>query len=284
MTFEAAARRAARVAAALLGWRPDNPTRFAHDAARPLVADVLLIDEVSMVDATMMARLLEATPPGCRLLLLGDREQLPSVEAGAVLADLGAGLGGAKRVSGAFADQLAGLAGLDLRAAADPSVVVVEGELPALHDATVQLTVSQRFGAQSGIGRFARAAIAGAVDEALGLLRAGVPGSLAGRSLEASLDEDTLQIIIHGVETPEGRRGGYAHPLRTWSRWRKGGEGGRKRPKREWASAPRGRRRQRKGARKSRVPPFKVCRLTAGAGGDALELRRGFFGPCRVRS
>jgi len=202
----------------LLGWRPDNPTRFAHDAARPLVADVLLIDEVSMVDATMMARLLEATPPGCRLLLLGDREQLPSVEAGAVLADLGAGLGGAKRVSGAFADQLAGLAGLDLRAAADPSVVVVEGELPALHDATVQLTISQRFGAQSGIGRFARAAIAGAVDEALGLLRAGVPGSLAGRSLEAGLDEDTLQIIIHGVETPEGRRGGYAAYLeRLWA-------------------------------------------------------------------
>lgn len=202
----------------LLGWRPDNPTRFAHDAARPLVADLLLIDEVSMVDATMMARLLDATPPGCRLLLLGDREQLPSVEAGAVLADLGAGLVGAKRVSGAFADQLAALAGLDLRAAADPSVVVVEGPLPALHDATVQLTVSQRFGADSGIGRFARAAIAGAVDEALGLLRAGVPGSLEGRPLEGGLDEDALQLIIDGVPTPKGPHGGYAAYLdRLWA-------------------------------------------------------------------
>jgi exodeoxyribonuclease V alpha subunit len=61
---------------------------FTHGADQPLRADVVIVDEVSMVDVAMMARLLEATPPGCRLILLGDKDQLPSVEAGAVLADL----------------------------------------------------------------------------------------------------------------------------------------------------------------------------------------------------
>ncbi|MFT5131499.1 MAG: exodeoxyribonuclease V alpha subunit [Rhodothermales bacterium] len=61
---------------------------FTHSADQPLRADVVIIDEVSMVDVAMMARLLEATPPDCRLILLGDKDQLPSVDAGAVLADL----------------------------------------------------------------------------------------------------------------------------------------------------------------------------------------------------
>jgi len=55
---------------------------------RPLTASFILIDEASMVDAVLMARLLENTPDSCRLVLMGDRNQLPSVEAGAVLSDL----------------------------------------------------------------------------------------------------------------------------------------------------------------------------------------------------
>ena len=72
----------------LLGWRPDSATRFRHDADNRLPYDVVVVDETSMVSLTMMARLLEAVRPDARLLLVGDPDQLTSVDAGAVLADL----------------------------------------------------------------------------------------------------------------------------------------------------------------------------------------------------
>jgi exodeoxyribonuclease V alpha subunit len=76
----------------LLGWRPDSRTRFRHDRGNRLPHDVVVVDETSMVSLTMMARLLEAVRPDARLVLVGDPDQLASVEAGAVLADLVAGL------------------------------------------------------------------------------------------------------------------------------------------------------------------------------------------------
>ncbi|GAA1517902.1 exodeoxyribonuclease V subunit alpha [Nocardioides humi] len=75
----------------LLGWRPDNATRFRHDRANRLKYDLVVVDEASMVDLTMMARLLEAVRPDSRLVLVGDPRQLTSVDAGAVLSDLVAG-------------------------------------------------------------------------------------------------------------------------------------------------------------------------------------------------
>ena len=75
----------------LLGWRPDNSTRFRHHRSNPLPYDVVVVDEVSMVSLTQMTRLLEAVRPTTRLVLVGDPDQLASVEAGAVLADLVAG-------------------------------------------------------------------------------------------------------------------------------------------------------------------------------------------------
>jgi exodeoxyribonuclease V alpha subunit len=77
----------------LLGWRPDSRSRFRHDRRNRLGYDVIVVDESSMVPLTMMARLLEAIRPDTRLVLVGDPDQLTSVEAGAVLADLVAGLG-----------------------------------------------------------------------------------------------------------------------------------------------------------------------------------------------
>ena len=72
----------------LLGWRPDNATRFKHDRGNRLKHDVVVVDESSMVELTMMARLLEALRPDSRLILVGDPQQLTSVGAGAVLGDL----------------------------------------------------------------------------------------------------------------------------------------------------------------------------------------------------
>lgn len=77
----------------LLGSRPDTSSRFRHHRGNRLPHDVIVVDETSMVSLTMMARLLEAVRPDTRLLLVGDPDQLASVEAGAVLADLVDGLG-----------------------------------------------------------------------------------------------------------------------------------------------------------------------------------------------
>jgi exodeoxyribonuclease V alpha subunit len=75
----------------LLGRRPDTGTRFRHHRGNRLAADVIVVDETSMVSLTMMARLLEAVRPDTRLVLVGDPDQLSSVEAGAVLGDLVSG-------------------------------------------------------------------------------------------------------------------------------------------------------------------------------------------------
>ncbi len=72
----------------LLGWRPGARSRFRHDATNRLPFEVVVVDESSMVSLTMMARLLEALRPTTRLVLVGDPDQLASVEAGAVLGDL----------------------------------------------------------------------------------------------------------------------------------------------------------------------------------------------------
>lgn len=77
----------ARTIHQLLGYRPAT-NAFRHCAANPLPAEVLIVDEVSMVDALLMGRLLDAVGAETRVVFLGDKDQLPSVEAGAVLADL----------------------------------------------------------------------------------------------------------------------------------------------------------------------------------------------------
>lgn len=132
----------ARTLHSLLGiYRHSPKARF--DAHRPLPLDVLIVDEASMVDLPMMARLLDALPDGGRLVLLGDRDQLASVEAGGVLAELcrsGAdsvyGAGGADAGDGGTGENaVAPVATLrtnhrSIRAIHDLAMAVNAGELP----------------------------------------------------------------------------------------------------------------------------------------------------------
>jgi len=71
----------------LLGARPPSPY-FHHNAQQPLTYDLVVVDEASMVDLALMSKLVDALKPNARLILLGDKDQLASVESGAVLADL----------------------------------------------------------------------------------------------------------------------------------------------------------------------------------------------------
>ncbi len=71
----------------LLGAQPGSQ-RLRHHAGNPLHLDVLVVDEASMIDLPMMSRLIDSLPPHGRVIFLGDRDQLASVEAGAVLGDI----------------------------------------------------------------------------------------------------------------------------------------------------------------------------------------------------
>ncbi|MDI4638698.1 MULTISPECIES: exodeoxyribonuclease V subunit alpha [Halomonadaceae] len=133
----------------LLGSRPDT-RRFRHDRHNPLPLDVLVVDEASMVDVGMMAAMLEALPPRARLVLLGDKDQLASVEAGSVLGDLCARAEGG-HYTPATAEWLAEATGQPL-----PSDTLDADGQP-LDQAIAMLRVSHRFTADSGIGQLAAA-------------------------------------------------------------------------------------------------------------------------------
>jgi exodeoxyribonuclease V alpha subunit len=162
----------------LLGARP-NSVHFRHDRSNPLAVDVLVVDEASMVDLALMARLVDALPPRARLILLGDKSQLASVEAGSVLGDICAGAGG---VSKPFARQLLQLTG--------ERVPTVESAGP-LADAVIYLHESRRFRGDGGIGRLAVLINAGQAEEALALLRRQDPQldwqPIGGKALAAAL-------------------------------------------------------------------------------------------------
>lgn len=129
----------------LLGSRPDT-RHFRHHRDNPLALDVLVVDEASMIDLEMMASLLDALPPQARLILLGDKDQLASVEAGAVLGDLcrDAEEGWYSAETRAWLQRVSGETWQGLR----------EGSSQAhpLAQQTVMLRHSRRFGASSGSG------------------------------------------------------------------------------------------------------------------------------------
>ena len=134
-----------------LGWQPRTPTRFRHSRVDPLPADVVIVDEASMVDLALMTKLLDAVPQGARLILLGDKDQLASVEAGAILGDLCHRHDGA--FSRAFADTARDLVPFDLQPA--------DRSESGIWDCIVELDRSWRFEKSPGIGALARSVNAG---------------------------------------------------------------------------------------------------------------------------
>jgi exodeoxyribonuclease V alpha subunit len=152
----------------LLGWRPGSSTRFRHDERNPLPHDVVVLDESSMVSLTMMARLLAALRPTTRLLLVGDPDQLTSVEAGAVLADIAA-----RPSTRPLDPALAALLEHDLDADAGSETALSATERSLLTSGVVRLSRGRRFG--GAIADLAVAVRNGDADRAVALLRAGGP-------------------------------------------------------------------------------------------------------------
>ncbi len=200
----------------LLGWQPSSPSRFEHNQAHPLRHDLVIIDECSMIDLAMMAKLLDAIGPQTRLVLLGDPHQLASVEAGTVLADIcGHVPAGLPCASPALVQALEENTGLDL---GEDLLSVPE---LGLQDSIVRFNKNYRFSLQSPIGRFATACLSVPID---------VPGALA--LIETNPDPSAGEPLTRrdhtegALSTPalDGITGRYAPMLEALSRGPEGAD------------------------------------------------------------
>jgi exodeoxyribonuclease V alpha subunit len=181
----------------LLRLRPDS-TRPGHDADNPLPADLVVVDEASMVDLPLMAKLADALPGTAQLILLGDRYQLASVESGAVLADLCSAAG-----VNAFSAELQQAAGPLLPQHEAP------GNPTPLGDHVVTLRTSHRFRADRPIGRLAAAINRGDADAAMAVLAEADPELTSHDNTEGETVTARVEALadaysaIHEAATPE---------------------------------------------------------------------------------
>jgi len=189
----------------LLGYQMSHPSRFKHDHESPLPHDVVVVDETSMVDMAMMAKLIDAVAPRKQLILLGDQHQLASVEAGTVLADICGPTGvGEVRTSRAFAGDLATHAGLDV---AD-QLALQPARGP--YDSFVQFNRNYRFHASSRVGQFAASCLERPFDvgRATAILTSGGGDSdvrlVEQRSERPALPDSLDRLILEHLAGPGG--------------------------------------------------------------------------------
>jgi exodeoxyribonuclease V alpha subunit len=177
----------------LLGTIPGSPY-FRHNTENPLPVDVVVVDEVSMVDLALMSKLAQSVPSHARLILLGDKDQLASVEAGAVLGEI-CDTGRFHGFSEGLCERYQALTGdrIDIRAEG--------GKGPKLQDCVVQLKKSYRFGSDSGIGAVSRAINRGDGNLALNLMR-GQYHDIRWKSLPAPnvLSRELRTLVLRGYK------------------------------------------------------------------------------------
>ncbi|WP_038183361.1 exodeoxyribonuclease V subunit alpha [Vibrio rhizosphaerae] len=178
----------------LLGAIP-NSAEFRHHQHNPLHVDLLVVDEASMIDLPMMYKLLTALPDHARLVLLGDKDQLASVEAGAVLGDICAFQ--TQGYSRSQMMQLSRLTGYQF----EPQNP--HQEVPALADSLCLLQKSYRFHARSGIGQLAKAVNSGDVSQLMQVTQHNYT-DVQIHALDSDSYQQMLQILVAE----------YAHYLR----------------------------------------------------------------------
>lgn len=191
----------------LLGMRPQsvNPR---HDASRPLDLDVLVVDECSMLDLPLMAKLLRALKPDCRLILLGDPDQLPAVENGAVLATLAA-CNPDNRFSASSANWIGAASSTRIETRSDPDV---------LGERVVRLERPRRFGGDSGIARLVRAIRIG--DESSVFETLGSSGDITWNEQAFRFDQSDVRAAMRTAWQPLKDAGSPSLALQALGRYR----------------------------------------------------------------
>lgn len=172
----------------LLGSRPDT-RHFLHDAKNPLHVDLLVVDEASMIDLEMMAAVLSALPAKARLILIGDKDQLASVEAGSVLGDLCRNAG--KEVyQPATIEWIKSHTGYELEKFA--------GAGTDLDQHIALLRKSYRFGKTSGIGTLARAVNSGDPDRVAAVWDQNF-SDIARLAISSTDDQRFARLVLNGA-------------------------------------------------------------------------------------
>jgi exodeoxyribonuclease V alpha subunit len=173
----------------------DSPY-FHYNLDNPLIADVVVVDEASMVDLALMAKLLQAIPLNARLILIGDKDQLASVEAGSVLGDI-CDRDVMHGFSGPFIERLTGLTGENVAEVVQPA-----GPASRLQDSIVVLRKSYRFDAGSGIGALSHAVNRGSADTAFALLNDAGEKSINWQETQAAegVFETLSRQIVEGYQ------------------------------------------------------------------------------------
>lgn len=173
-----------------LGYLPAEG-RLRHHAAFPWAVDVVIVDEASMVDLALMHHLLEAVGPTARLGLVGDREQLGSVEAGAGFGEL-CGPEAKNAYSPELCRQAKELFGDSLPVSSEPR--------PPLADSVVHLAEPHRFRARRGLELLAEAVRRGDAEAVLGELESGARPelSLLVPEPEAAVPAELLSLLVEG--------------------------------------------------------------------------------------
>jgi exodeoxyribonuclease V alpha subunit len=173
----------------LLGRRAGRSS-FIRDEEELLPFDAVIVDEASMVSLHLLFNLVRSLPGEARLILLGDRDQLASVEAGAVLGDI-CGAERGRLYSRSFGKMIADASGQTV-----PLLPGEEGR-SAVGDCIVELTQNYRFAAESGIGGLSRVIRDGSPDEALSILQGRHGGDLGFRAVPKPRDlSRTLDEIV----------------------------------------------------------------------------------------
>jgi len=195
----------------LLGVTPRGDG-FRHHAGNRLPIDVLIVDEASMLDLALAAQLLEAVPDEARIVLLGDKDQLAAVEAGAVFAEVSAdpSLDEATRAG------VAALCGVD------PAVIQAPApELQSpLANTTVWFTEAHRFAKDSGIGALATAINAGDPLAVTALLQGNTDGSLRWLGEAPRLMAHVLEGYAPFIDAVCTHQGGIAAVTRAFDSFR----------------------------------------------------------------
>lgn len=129
-----------------------NSVYFKHHKENPIPCDILIVDECSMIDVALFSKLLDAVGDGTRLILLGDRNQLSSVEAGSLFGDLCDVAGELDRYSEKMLNNISKLTG-------ENPGIHVQSKPSTLSDHITELKKSYRFSIEKGIGRLSHAVI-----------------------------------------------------------------------------------------------------------------------------
>ena len=170
----------------LLEGRPES-SYFRYNSENRLPLDVLVVDEASMLDLALMAKLVAAVPDDARLILLGDKDQLASVEAGAIFGDICA----QRDYDFEFCGQIKAISGVELVSSGAP--------VSFLGNSIALLERSYRFDPNSGLGKLSHAIKNNQPDAALNILRGGdFAGVRWKNNLEIGSETDLVNRIMQG--------------------------------------------------------------------------------------